>query len=113
MNKHNWVAEFPAAITVCDKDGTIVEMNDKSAATFADDGGANLIGKSLADCHPEPARTKVLDLLKSEKPNVYTIEKDGVRKLIYQSPWFINGTFGGFVELSLPSPSEMPHFVRG
>lgn len=113
MNKHNWVAEFPAAITVCDKNGTIVEMNDKSAATFADDGGVNLIGKSLADCHPEPARIKVLDLLKSEKPNVYTIEKDGVRKLIYQSPWFVNGTFGGFVELSLPIPSEMPHFVRG
>jgi hypothetical protein len=32
--------------------------------------------------------------------------------LIYQVPWFQNGTYSGFVELSIPIPFEMPHFIR-
>jgi hypothetical protein len=63
-------------------------------------------------CHPEPAQSKVLVLLQSASPNVYTIEKAGVRKLIYQSPWYRDGKYAGFVELSLPIPEQMPHFVR-
>jgi hypothetical protein len=41
--------------------------------------------------------------------NVYTIEKNGVKKLIYQSPWYYNGEYAGFVELSLEIPFEMEH----
>ncbi len=44
--------------------------------------------------------------------NVYTIEKKGKKKLIYQAPWFLDGAFGGLVELSLEIPFEMPHFIR-
>jgi transcriptional regulator with PAS, ATPase and Fis domain len=112
MIDNNWIREFPAAIAVCDSHGVILAMNDKACQTFADDGGAKLIGTNLLDCHPEPARTKVVELLKSEKPNVYTIEKEGVKKLIYQSPWYDNGRYAGFVEFSLPIPEHMPHFVR-
>ncbi|HEY6953194.1 MAG TPA: PAS domain-containing protein [Bacteroidota bacterium] len=112
MNSVEWIREFPAAITVCDADGSILAMNEKSAATFAEEGGEKLVGKNLLDCHGEPSRTKVLNLLKGQSPNVYTIEKGGVRKMIYQSPWYKNGKFAGFVELSLPIPAEMPHFVR-
>ena len=35
-----------------------------------------------------------------------------MRKLIYQSPWYRDGAYAGFVELSLEIPAEMPHFVR-
>lgn len=112
MNKGSWINEFPAAITVCDQRGIIVEMNDKSSSTFADDGGKDLIGTNLLACHPEPSRTIVQELLNSGKSNVYTIEKGGIRKLIYQSPWYENGKYAGLVELSLPIPDEMPHFVR-
>lgn len=112
MNDGSWVREFPAAITVCDSEGFVREMNDRSCAAFAEDGGAALIGKNLLDCHPEPARTKVAALLKSGSANVYTIEKGGIRKLIYQSPWYKDGQYAGFVELSLPIPDAMPHFVR-
>ncbi len=112
MQNKDWTREFPAAITVCDQHGIIVSMNERSASTFAEEGGTRLIGTNLLDCHPEPARTKVADLLQSGKPNIYTIEKGGIRKLIYQSPWFENGTYAGFVELSLPIPREMPHFIR-
>ena len=112
MTKYDWTKELPATITVCDTHGVILMMNDKSCRTFEDEGGAELIGKNLLDCHREPARTKVADLLKSGLPNVYTIEKAGIKKLIYQSPWYENGTYAGFVEISIPIPKEMPHFIR-
>ena len=110
---HSWIKEFPGAVTVCDPDGIILDMNDKAAKTFADDGGLALIGKNLFDCHPDPARDKLKSLMDARQKNIYTIEKDGIKKLIYQSPWYLAGKFSGFVELSLEIPFDMPHFVRG
>jgi len=107
-----WVGEFPGAVTVCDAKGVIIAMNDTSAKTFEADGGRELIGSSLLDCHPEPSRSLVADLLARPRVNAYTIEKRGVRKLIYQAPWFEEGVFRGLVELSLEIPVDMPHFVR-
>ncbi|NCP86360.1 MAG: diguanylate cyclase [Anaerolineae bacterium CG_4_9_14_3_um_filter_57_17] len=109
----NWLKEFPAAITVCDPDGILLEMNDKAAQTFESDGGYALIGKNMLDCHPAPARVKTERLLAAHQKNVYTIEKKGLKKLIYQSPWYQNGQYAGFVEISLEIPFEMPHFLRG
>ena len=51
-------------------------------------------------------------MLKNPRTNAYTIEKNGIKKLIYQSPWFEKDEFMGFVELSLEIPFEMPNFVR-
>jgi hypothetical protein len=107
-----WTTEFPGAITVCDRTGIILSMNDRSAAAFAADGGIALIGHNLLDCHPEPARTRTAELLATPKVNAYTIEKRGVRKLIYQAPWYRHGECQGLVELSLEIPADMPHFVR-
>jgi hypothetical protein len=112
VNDERWVREFPAAITICDGEGVLLSMNEKAVSTFESDGGAALIGTNLLDCHPEPARTQVVEMLKSGSPNVYTIRKGGVKKLIYQSPWFIDGKYAGFVELSLRIPETMPHFDR-
>ncbi len=107
-----WVKDFPAAITVCDESGIILEMNERSRTTFAEDGGAELIGKNLLDCHTGTAREKVASLLETKTLNCYTIEKKGVKKLIYQSPWYENGVYRGFVEISLPIPQRIPHFLR-
>lgn len=112
MSQHEWIKEFPAAITVCDPAGIVLDMNDKAAKTFEKDGGYALLGKNMLDCHPEPARGKTERLLAAHEKNIYTVEKNGVKKLIYQSPWFKNGQYAGFVELSLEIPFEMPHFVR-
>jgi len=112
MPDYEWIKEFPAAITVCDGEGIILEMNDKAARTFEKDGGYKLVGSNMLDCHPDPARTKVERLLAAHQKNVYTIEKNGVKKLIYQSPWYKDGTYAGFVELSLEIPLELPHFIR-
>ena len=112
MNDYDWIKEFPAAVTVCDEHGIILAMNDKAAKTFEKDGGYNLIGKNMLDCHPEQARLKTERLLAAREKNVYTIEKNGVKKMIYQSPWYRNGEYAGFVELSLEIPFELPHFIR-
>jgi len=112
MTRHAWVEEFAAAVTVSDVRWKIVEMNAKAAKTFEKDGGKKLIGTNVLDCHPEPARSKLRAIMESRKPNVYTIEKAGVKKLIYQAPWYKGGKYAGVVELSFEIPFEMPHFVR-
>jgi hypothetical protein len=108
----DWIREFPGAVTLCDAAGVIVEMNDKAVSTFADDGGAALLGKSVMDCHAERSRGIIQEIMAGGRPNIYTIEKNGKKKLIYQSAWTKDGVFAGIVELSLEIPFEMPHFVR-
>ena len=112
MDILNWSKEVPFAITVCDRDGIVLEMNEKSAITFASNGGKELVGTSLLDCHSEKSRTQILGMLATAASNVYTIEKNGIKKLIYQCPWYQNGELGGLVELSIEIPNEMPHFIR-
>jgi transcriptional regulator with PAS, ATPase and Fis domain len=112
FSMHEWIKEFPASVTVCDLNGILLEMNDKSAAGHEADGGYKLVGTNIFDCHPEPARTKAERLLAAKEKNVYTIEKNGVKKMIYQSPWYQDGQYAGFVEISLEIPWEMSHFIR-
>ena len=109
---YNWIKEFPVAVTLCDNEGSITDMNDKSAESFKDDGGYDLIGKNLLGCHSEESNEKIRQIMESQKPNVYTIERNGKKKLIYQSPWFENGEMKGLVELSIEIPFDMPHFIR-
>lgn len=99
------------SVTVSDKNGKILEMSDKAVATFCKDG-QSIIGNSLFDCHPEPARTKLLAMFENHNINAYTIEKNRVKKLIYQVPWFEGEEFAGYIELSMEIPFEMPHYVR-
>ena len=108
----DWLKEINAAVTICDNNGIIVYMNDKSEQVFANDGGKNLIGSNLFGCHPEPAITKLKEMLADGSTNVYTIEKDGKKKIIFQSPWFNENAFGGLIEISFNIPDEMPHFIR-
>ena len=107
-----WVDGVQVAITVTAADGTITEMNPRSVETFAADGGAALVGRSVFDCHPEPARTKTLELYADRQPSSYTVRKGGQKKIIHQLPWFEDGRFAGFVEISIPIPDDLPHFDR-
>ncbi|MDD5309254.1 MAG: hypothetical protein PHU25_18220 [Deltaproteobacteria bacterium] len=113
MASIDWIEEFGARIMVCDREGVIVQANAKSRESYAKEGVRDLVGANALDCHPGPARAKLAALLASGGTNVYTIEKQGVRKLIYQSPWYENGECKGLVELSLEIPKNMPHHVRG
>jgi transcriptional regulator with PAS, ATPase and Fis domain len=108
----NYFKESHFAVTICNAEGIIVYMNDKSQTTFANYGGSDLIGKNLLDCHPEPSKTMLAKMLLTHEENSYTIEKNGVKKLIHQTPWFEAGKFKGYIELSIVIPAEMPHFIR-
>ena len=112
MKQFNHIEETDFAVTVCDTEGIILYMNQKARRTFIKPGMEDLIGKNVLDCHPEPARTLLKDLLDHPRSNSYTIEKNGVKKLIYQTPWYKNGKYKGFMELSMEIPFQMKHMVR-
>lgn len=107
----NYLEEADVAITICDREGKILEMNQQSKEVNQKPG-EDLIGKNILDCHPEPARSLLVHLMEHEEKHVYTIEKKGKKKLIYQIPWYKNGVYMGFAELSMVIPFEMDHKVR-
>ena len=107
-----WAEEFNGAITVCDTEGIIVYMNQYSIKQFVKYGGEKLIGTNLIDCHPEPSKTKLKQMLKQPSENMYTTEKNGVKKIILQTPWMRDDKFCGIVELSFQLNADMPHFIR-
>lgn len=107
-----WYDQFNASITVCDRKGIVVYMNERAIEQFQKYGGENLIGESLVECHPEPSRSKLLSMFEQPIENIYTTEKNGVRKIIIQKPWMQNNIFKGVVEISFVLPEEMAHFER-
>jgi hypothetical protein len=112
MSAIDWVREFEGSVTVCDPEGRILEMNGQSRVVFAADGGEKLIGANVLDCHPEPGRSKLKKMMRERRSNIYTIQKNGRKKLIYQAPWYRDGAYAGFVELALEIPWDLPHFNR-
>ena len=68
----------------------------------------------MIPCHNERSKEIIARILEKGDTNAYTIEKKGIRKMIYQTAWRReDGTVGGIIELSMPIPAEMPHYVRG
>lgn len=113
MSRPPAILEVPFGITLCDAKGIVLAMNGASAAMFRDRGGRALVGRSLFDCHPGPSRRKLARLLRSRRLNVYTVERRGSRRLVLQAPWFREGRYAGYVEMIVPLPKQVPHYVRG
>lgn len=107
---YEWAKEINCAVTVCDTKGDILYMNDKACHTFEKYG--DLIGKNLFDCHNPKSNEKIKDMLTNGGSNCYTIEKNGIKKMIYQTVWKEGDIIKGLVELSMELPSEMPHYIR-
>jgi transcriptional regulator with PAS, ATPase and Fis domain len=105
-------SEAELAITACDKNFQIIYMNEKAKKTFEKYGGKELLGKSLLDCHPESARLMLKTFMSTGENNSYTIEKNGIKKIILQRPWFSNSELMGYLEFSFEIPMEMNHFKR-
>ena len=80
---YEWANEMNCAVTVCDTKGIILYMNEK-----------------------------IRELLETGGVNAYTIENNGVKKMIYQTAWKQDGVVGGLVEISMEIPGEMPHYMR-
>jgi nitrogen-specific signal transduction histidine kinase len=110
--KQEWMDSLDASITICDKEGIITYMNEKAAAGFSKYGGFKLLGSNLLDCHSEPSKIILKDMLDKASEKTYTIEKNGVKKLICQKPIFEMGEFAGIIEIVIVLPSDMPHHLR-
>ena len=110
--KLDYFENADVAVTICAKDGTILDMNEKSRKTFIKPGMPEIIGQNVLDCHPEPAHSLLADMLKNPRTNVYTVEKEGLKKLIFQTPWYDDGQYAGFMELSMVLPETIPNRVR-
>ena len=110
-NPFPWADGMNCAVTVCDTEGVILYMNEKARVTYIRHG--NLIGSNLFGCHNERSREIISRLTAEGGSNAYTIEKQGVRKMIYQTAWRTGDKVGGLVEISMEIPAEMPHYIRG
>ena len=118
-NNFEWAEGMACAVTAADAEGVIRYMNRRARETYRKHG--DLIGRSLFDCHGERAAGIIRRLLTEGGTNAYTIEKEGVRKMIYQTvrkmiyQTAVTGADGrvtGIVEVSMVIPEELPHYVR-
>lgn len=108
----DWAMGMNCAVTVCDKHCKIIYMNKRSRDTFAG-GTDSLIGSNLLECHSDRSKEIIHYLLSEGGTNCYTIEKNGLHKMIFQTAWKDeDGNIGGLVELSMVVPTDMPHYVR-
>ncbi len=114
MNDGMWVRDIPAEIMVCDPVGIILEMNAHAEALFIEDGGSKLLGANVLDCHPAPERAKLEVMLDTQTAHSYFNTEKGETRFFFQSPWYQDGHYAGFVEISfvVPHLEEIPHFIR-
>ena len=99
--------EINVSITISDTDGNVVYMNDKAKSVFTD-----MVGKNMMAWHKQSSQDTIKRLIDEKATNVYTIQKGDVRKMIYQTPWYVDGEIKGLIEYSIILPEEMPHYVR-
>ena len=112
MKYSQWVQQFPGAVTICDKDGVILYMNDLAAELFEKNGGSQLIGTNVLECHPGSARAKLRQMLASRETDIFHVEENGIKRIVYDAPWYVDGEYCGFVELSFEVPRDIRTFFR-
>ena len=108
-----WINEFEGKVTICDKLGTIIYLNNKAIKNFEKEGGLKLIGTNIYSCHPEPSRTKLRELIEKCETNVYYTIKNGERHLIHQAPLFENGHYKWYAEFIFDIPHDTITHIRG
>lgn len=99
-----WADDMDIMVTVCDLKGVIVYMNKASVMGFHKYGGAELIGKSLLNCHNATSKAKIQEMLEFPSTNIYVSESDNEKRMIRQFPWMEDGKHKGIIELSFLLP---------
>jgi PAS domain-containing protein len=94
-----------AAVTITDQDFLISFMNDRAAAFYAEDGGVELIGRNLLDCHRDDHKTVIRAAYDRYRagdltPTRYHAQKEGgAPESIVHIPMMVDGQFRGIAEL--------------
>ena len=107
-----WADEMDIRVTVCDLKATIVYMNKASILGFHKYGGADLIGKSLLDCHLPVSQEKIREMLEYPQVDTYAINKNEEKRLIRQFPWMEDGEHKGIIEISFDLPPDFEEKKR-
>lgn len=98
--------EVDFTISICDKEGKIVYLNDRGVETFKDDGGLELLGSNILDCHPEPSKSQLKEMFISHETNFIFKGQGSSRRLIYQTPIFKEKEYNGYMEMIIPIPEQ-------
>lgn len=96
--------ETAFAVSVCDRNGILTYMNEKSAVLLEKDGGFNLLGRNIFDCHPEPSRSRLKEMMETGETQSYYKGEGESKRLIHQTPVYKDGEFDGFIEIIIPLP---------
>lgn len=97
------------AVTVSEKDGTVVYQNAKAAQN---DGKA--IGKNIFRCHKPKTNDIIRHLLATGESNTYEYTQKGKRYLVKHTPWYKEpgGEVAGLIEMIIDLPDSYPAFDR-
>lgn len=76
------------AVVICNLEHEVIYMNPAAAARYAKSGGAELVGKSLLNCHNAKSAEmiyKVVDWFKESKEHnrIYTFRNEKENKDVY------------------------------
>ena len=63
-----WAEGTHCAITVCDLEGKVIFMNERSRATF-DKDGRTMLGQNLMPCHSEKSQEKIRHMIATDTVN--------------------------------------------
>lgn len=80
--------EDKAPVVICDLEHTIIYMNPVACERYEKQGGAELLGKSLLDCHNAKSNemiNSVLDWFRESKDNnrIFTFRNEKENKDVY------------------------------
>ena len=103
-----------AAVTIADQDFQITFMNDQACAFYAEDGGAELVGKDLLDCHNAEHAALIRDAYARYRAGDLTPTRyhraqneDGAPESIVHIPLIVEGQFRGIAELIWNERSDL------
>lgn len=76
------------AVVICNLEHEIIYMNPAAVDRYAKRGGAELVGKSLLDCHSERSNEKIKRVVawfaeSTEHNRIYTFHNDKENKDVY------------------------------
>jgi hypothetical protein len=96
-------------IVISDENIDIVYMNDAAIQNHEKRGGAELIGKSLLDCHNDESRRKIKEMYQAFadgdlRTTQIRVERGGIARRSLMMPIMQDGRVKGCMELIVEEP---------